>query len=129
MGNVKFIISKVSKENEIAKLLINYLETKWSLDNKWLILTENKTSLSDGLWTAKTLSFLPHKDETSPIVLSEEYKNVRDYYGVINLLKDPVLKHNNVIEFVFFDEKLKAISRDKYKSYKLNNFNITKEDI
>lgn len=129
MSNVNFIITELNKPNEIAKFIIELLESKWDLNSQWLILTPEVEILSNHLWTAKTLSFLPHKNESSPIVIQDSAENLDKYVGVINLSEAAMLSHNNVIELVFLDEKQKKISREKYKTYKQHKFNLTKEEI
>ena len=99
----------------------------------------NLEKLDKLLWTFEQNSFLPHKIykpnielDTPIILLSEKYLNnllvFSMYNSIINNFDKPILnasENTKVYELVEHYEDKKAISRNKYLTYKRNNFSLS----
>ena len=96
--------------------------------------------LNDMLWTFHDISFVPHQivdektqDTPPPIVIGFSNDNPAKHHDILMNLDTniPIFfkEFDRIIEIVSEDENQKNISRNKYKQYKQNGYEIKINDL
>jgi DNA polymerase-3 subunit chi len=141
MPKIDFYIMQESGQKARFDFICRLIEKAYKNRHRIYIHTENETdahTLDELLWTYRDDSFLPHNlvgegpEPSPPIQIGFELKPQSQRDILINLshvVPEFYNQFTRVIEVVSRDEAIQVISREHYRTYRSNGFDITTHNI
>lgn len=141
MPRIDFYIMQEGGQKGRLDFTCRLIEKAYKNRHRIYIHTENQSDahmLDELLWTYRDDSFLPHNlvgdgpEPSPPIQVGFELKPATQRDILINLshkIPEFYTQFARVIEIVSHDETIQTLSREHYRTYRSNGFNITTHNI